>query len=309
MCVSPRSFRRAMNREVTPPGRSGERLSGEDDQRYASASSDVPTAAHCTAARSRRRSSTDKVAPSRAIFRTWPVLVDRISTRPGRSETDRRTRSTPFSKSTSDHRRPQSSPRRQPVVAATKSKVASSGSFSSARSMRSLISSGVGASGSFRSMLGGDACAAWERSSETPLDPLVEGGRAHSVVPTDAGGREAPPAQPVVEGVEVRRFQLPQVLRPQFLGDGGSHTAVFDQGLGRSSAGLDVVEPAIEKASEGLVGQRDPSLRRLIDQSRRLFLGVASSTMDSGVRVPVATSVGVPTKGHPDLPNAWRSLT
>ena len=78
----------------------------------------------------------------------------------------------------------------------------------------------------------------------------------------------------------------------------------LDGGGSGSSAGLDVVEPAIEKTSEGLVGQRDPSLRRFIDQWRRLPLGVASSTMDGGVRVSVATGVAVPTKGHPDLPNA-----
>ena len=142
-----------------------------------------------------------------------------------------------------------------------------------------------------------------------PIGPLVQGGRTHSVVTPDAGRRQTPPAQPVVEGVEVRPLQFPQVLRPQFLGDGGGHTAVLDQRLGGSSTGLDVVEPAIEKAPEGLVGQRDPSQRRLIHQSRRLSLGIASSTMDGGVRVAVAMSVGVPTKGHPDLPNARRSLT
>jgi hypothetical protein len=46
--------------------------------------------------------------------------------------------------------------------------VASSGSFSSARSIRSFIPSGVGASGSRRSMVGGEACAAGERSRRGP---------------------------------------------------------------------------------------------------------------------------------------------
>jgi len=50
-------------------------------------------------------------------------------------------------------------------------------------------------------------------------------------------------------------------------------------------------------------------MRRLIDQSRRLFLGIASSTMDGGVRVPVAMGIWVPTESHPDLPNAWRAFT
>ena len=168
---SPRSLRRAMNREVTPPGRSGDDRSGDEDHRYAFGSSGTPRAAERALARSRRSSSTESVAESSAIFRMCPVLVDRISTRPGRSEIDRRTSSSPFSKSTSDHRRPQSSPRRQPVVAATKSRVASSGSFSSARSIRSLISSGVGASGSFCTIVGGDAWAAGERSRRPHLTP------------------------------------------------------------------------------------------------------------------------------------------
>jgi hypothetical protein len=55
--------------------------------------------------------------------------------------------------------------------------------------------------------------------------------------------------------------------------------------------------------------QRDPSLRRLIDELRRRLLGIASATMDGGVRVPVAMGVGVATKRHPDVPNAWRAVT
>ena len=102
------SLRKAMNREVTPPGRSGDNKSGDEDQRFAFGSGDTPTATERARVRSRRNSSTESVAESRSIFRMWPVLVDRISTRPGRSETDRRTSSTPFSKSTSHHRRPQS---------------------------------------------------------------------------------------------------------------------------------------------------------------------------------------------------------
>jgi hypothetical protein len=71
-----------------------------------------------------------------------------------------------------------------------------------------------------------------------------------------------------------------------------------------SSAGLGVVEPAIEKGSEGLVGQRDRSLRRLIDLSRRLSLGIASSTVNGGRGVSLPAGCRVTTEGHPHLPNA-----
>ena len=90
----PEVVARAMNREVTPPGRSGDVQSGDEDHSCASTSSEMPRAAQRSAARSRRSPSTDSVAESRAILRMWPVLVERISIRPGRSETDRRTSST-----------------------------------------------------------------------------------------------------------------------------------------------------------------------------------------------------------------------
>ena len=89
--------------------------------------------------------------------RTRPVFVDRMSTRPGRSETDLLMTIEPPSRSRSDHRKPHSSPRRHPVVAATKSSVANPGSLVCAASISALICSGDGAVASLRSIPGGVA--------------------------------------------------------------------------------------------------------------------------------------------------------
>lgn len=67
------------------------------------------------------------------------------------------------------------------------------------------------------------------------MTPWSKGGRADRVVPPDAGRRGAPLAQPVVKSVEVRHLQL--------------------------------LDPASQKASEGLVGERHWSVIGLIDQT------------------------------------------
>ena len=129
------------------------------------------------------------------------------------------------------------------------------------------------------------------------------------MVAADAGGREAPAAQPVVEGVEVAAPELLQILGSQFLGDGGGHAAVLDERLGGPAPRLDVVEPPGQQAAEGLLGQRDVALRRFVHELGRRPLRRPPAPVNGGRRVSVPAGCRVTAEGHPDLPNARRAFT
>ena len=305
---SPRSFRRAMNREVTSTGAQAVRCSpARDDQRYASASSEVPTGAM------RRRPLPEEpqgrrvVAESRAIFRMWPVLVERISTRPGRSETDRRTSSTPFSKSTSDHRNPQFA-----AATAGRGRDEEQGRQAGILLLCSLdeeLDLLRRRSIRFVALHGRRRCLRRGERSRRPHSTPWFRAAEHTAWYRRTLVAEGPSGS---AGRRRRRGPTPSASGDpsfQFLGDGGSHAAVLDQGLRRPSSGLDVVEPTIEKASESLVGQRDPS----VDAS---FTSRAASVWASRrppctvvVRIPVAVRRRVTPEGHPHLPNAGRAFT
>jgi hypothetical protein len=57
--------------------------------------------------------------------------------------------------------------------------------------------------------------------------------------------------------------------------------------LGLAPRGLDVVEPAIQNAPEGFVGERYPPLRRLVHQTGRGLLGIALGPSHRRCCIPV----------------------
>jgi hypothetical protein len=103
---------------------------------------------------------------------------------------DRRTVSVAFAKSMSDHRSPQSSPRRHPVVAATKSKAALSGSVASSVVIRRPTSSTLGGSISFDGNAWRGGSLGRGAIDPSPLHRLAQGSRQSGMAEADVGGGE-----------------------------------------------------------------------------------------------------------------------
>ncbi len=146
-------------------GRSGWVPPGRRENTNASALSSPPQAVAAACADARCWRSRSRVPSSSATVRRLWVLVGRSCTPPSTTMTARSMVTVLASTSTSRQRRAQSSPRRAPVAAATRSTTANSGSWRSAASTRRANSSGLGGVTIGRWTVGGSAQLAGFRLS------------------------------------------------------------------------------------------------------------------------------------------------